>query len=93
MSNMDILTETVYKVIELRPDFKRLGFVVKLENQIFLVKYVEAKSPANTAGLREGDIIFEVNGLNVTNFTFEDLIEIMSKSKNVLVLGVKTNFV
>jgi S1-C subfamily serine protease len=54
------------------PEDNRLG--LKLESIVdngrggLLVQEIEKGSPAERAGLRQGDVLFQINGLDVTDF-------------------------
>uniref|UniRef100_A0A3P8YEE4 PDZ domain-containing protein n=1 Tax=Esox lucius TaxID=8010 RepID=A0A3P8YEE4_ESOLU len=49
---------------------------------------VETKGSGHKAGLWEGDVVVEVNGQNVENFHFEDVVMLIKKSESLLKLLV-----
>lgn len=62
--------------MRLWPDFQGYGFNLTAEKNKpgqFIGK-VDNDSPASTAGLREGDRIIEVNGVNVTEDSHQEVV-------------------
>ena len=52
------------------PEF---GFSIRFRNGGFMVNRVEPGSPADKAGLKEGDILTKINGVDVAGASFQDL--------------------
>lgn len=72
--------------IKERSDGKGFGFTLLGQ----FVGGVEPGSPAEAAGLRDGDRLVEVNGVNVENYSHKDVaMEIVSISNEITLLVVE----
>ena len=58
--------------IEEEPPVPYLGLMVKTENSQELIKFVEASSPAEVAGVNAGDELLAIDGLRVTSDNLSD---------------------
>lgn len=65
--------------IKKRADFPRFGFTAHAdtERSETYIKKIDDDSPAKESGLLEGDIIIEVNGVNIENETHPEVVERM----------------
>jgi len=79
-SYMDAEEYTAY-LEELSGSFTGIGVNVITKNEILenglLIYRVIGNSPAELAGLKNGDIIVEANGTSFVNFPYEDAVDIM----------------
>ena len=65
--------------IKKRADFPRFGFTAHAdtERSVTYIKKIDDGSPAKDSGLLEGDIVIEVNGVNIENQTHPEVVERM----------------
>lgn len=76
--------------MEIKPGQVGFGFAVDNLDGKFVITQIDSKSAAKTAGMKLGDEIYEVNGVDVTKASTNDLAEIIKSNPKLLVLGVKT---
>lgn len=74
-------------IIERHPNFEGFGFTVKGSCPCMVTK-VESEKPAFSGGLREGDFISKINGVNVSRATCETVVKMIKSSKQRLSLEV-----
>lgn len=93
-SKLSNLSHARYCHIVKRPDFDGYGFNLhseKIKPGQYIGK-VDANSPAEEAGLREGDQIIEVNGVNIGNETHKQVVQrIKAISNEVRLLLIDPN--
>lgn len=67
-----------------RPDFEGYGFKLleDHEKKLVLISAVESGSPAEAAGLQVKDIIIKVNGVNVEDATYQDVLDRINSTPN-----------
>ncbi|NMA50560.1 MAG: PDZ domain-containing protein [Mollicutes bacterium] len=71
----------------LNSTYKGIGIYIKDD---IVVKVIE-KSPADKAGVKEGDKLLKINNILVENGTTKELVEIINKSKKELNIDVDRN--
>lgn len=71
----------------LNSTYKGIGIYIKDD---IVVKVIE-KSPADKAGVKEGDKLLKINSILVENGTTKELVEIINKSKKELNIDVDRN--
>ncbi|CAG2121941.1 unnamed protein product, partial [Medioppia subpectinata] len=82
------LSPRLYHLIK-RPDFDGYGFKLVEKAKIgHYIGRVNADSPAQLAGLREGDRIIEVNSVNISNETHRQVVERIKSIPNEIKLLV-----
>lgn len=77
--------------MEIKPGQVGFGFAVDNIGGQFVITQVDGKSAAKTAGMKLGDVVYEVNGVDVTKATTNELAEIIESNPKLLVLGVKAS--
>lgn len=70
------------------PGFKGLGISLTPNG---VISAIEPNSPSDRAGLRIGDRIVEVNGVDVRDKSNREIAKIIKENENDLVIGVLTN--
>jgi C-terminal processing protease CtpA/Prc len=82
--SVDNMNEPVPRLCRVRSYGSNLGFFVlasKKKLGVFKVSEVSPNSPAFHSGLRNGDFIIEINGINVQSMTYDDLIKLIKAKK------------
>ena len=82
--------------LKIWPDFPGYGFNLHAEKgkSAQFIGKIDPKSPAEAAGLREGDRIMEVNGVSVVNETHSEVVKrIKTDPKQVNILFYKKKIV
>ncbi len=62
-------------------DFKKFGFQLKLDSEGVVVESVRTPSAASKAGLREGDLLVEVDGTSMRYLPLNKLMDLIQKNK------------
>ncbi|VDL98886.1 unnamed protein product [Schistocephalus solidus] len=72
------------------PEFEGFGFsLVATKNQVGqFIDDVKPNSPAEKAGLKNADMVFEVNGENILSYSHQKVVELMRKNPKELCLLV-----
>lgn len=79
-----------YHVMELKPGHnKGFGFEVDKQKEYFIIIDVDSKSPAKKSGVKTGDVIREVNGVEITRASLNDFNDLVQQSDKTLILGVQ----
>ena len=58
-------------------DFNSFIPQADITSQVHFVSHIQANSPASSAGMKDGDRILQINGVNVTNLEHEDVRKLM----------------
>ena len=76
----------LFEIPKLR-DVCGFGLTLRGDSPVY-VRSVEFESPSDAAGVRSGDLILEVNGVNVRYSTKQEVLELIGSTNSVLELVV-----
>lgn len=79
----------MYKALEIKPGQLGYGLTIELIGSLFVVTRVESSSPAKKSGVKQNDVVHEINGIDVIGMSFEKLTDLIRSSTHLLILGVR----